>query len=90
MGERRKKKIPSCTQARIEIDFESLNCQQILLQKGLLYRDYKVGVIPDTCILYSDGRSGKETLQNVRKGLRKLSCHAMCLFGLALQSDTVL
>lgn len=50
--------ISSPTQAGIEIDFESLNCQQILLRKGLLYRDYKVGVIPDTCVLQSDGRSG--------------------------------
>lgn len=76
--------------ARTEINLESLNWQQILLRKGLLYRDYKVGVVLDTCILYSYCRPGKETLRNVRKDLRRLSCHAMCLLLLALQSDTVL
>lgn len=51
--------MPFSTQSGIEIDLASQNCQKFLLRKGLLYRDYKVGVILDTCILYS-GRGSLE------------------------------
>lgn len=68
---------------------ESLNCQQIPPWKGWLCRDYKEGVILDTCVLYSSSRPGREEHRTPGR-MRKAQLSPCLPPSLALQAKTVL